>query len=390
MDVQENLTGESGNKVNAYFNPNTNTILFDANAIDNQGYQLLGHEVFGHGILENFNTNPKFKDIIYKEIQNDNDFVNKYKNKILQEYQTTENSDLYKSELISHYIQENVIENNDINKLELLANNRGFIRELFNNLKLILNNTTSNRVIREVRKAVRNFAKNNYRLSSVLLKIADNKPLSRKEQEYYNDNKTLIDTYFDIVNGTNEVQTEPAYSRELSNEEKENIAEETYDSLEKFNSNDLKNLKNNYGYALESFEAVKNYVNDAINGDTTPRFGLIGKISDRLAKRIQSEVNINVKGYSLAYYKNSLEHINERHIKNNAHSIKLNLEDLYLFPYLLENAYSINKSIVRGEIRIDFKTNLGNEILTVTTVSSKNGRVYLQNMYVIKKVSVFL
>ena len=219
MDVQENLTGESGNKVNAYFNPNTNTILFDKNAIDNQGYQLLGHEVFGHGILESFNTNPKFKDIIYKEIQNDTDFINKYKNKILQEYQTTENSDLYKSELISYYIQENVIENNDINKLELLANNRGFIRELFNNLKLILNNTTSNRVIREVRKAVRNFAKNNYRLSSVLLKIANNKPLSRKEQEYYNDNKTLIDTYFDIVNGDlvseNNGEIQVAYSKDL-------------------------------------------------------------------------------------------------------------------------------------------------------------------------------
>ena len=219
MDVQENLTDESGNKVNAYFNPNTNTILFDTNAIDNQGYQLLGHEVFGHGILESFNTNPKFKDIIYKEIQNDNDFVNKYKNKILQEYQTTENSDLYKSELISYYIQENVIENNDINKLELLANNRGFIRELFNNLKLILNNTTSNRVIREVRKAVRNFAKNNYRLSSILLKIANNKPLSRKEQEYYNDNRSLIDTYFDIVNGDlvseNNGKIQVAYSKDL-------------------------------------------------------------------------------------------------------------------------------------------------------------------------------
>lgn len=219
MDVQDNLIDESGNKVNAYFNPNTNTILFDTNAIDNQGYQLLGHEVFGHGILESFNTNPKFKDIIYKEIQNDNDFVNKYKNKILEEYQTTENSDLYKSELISYYIQENVIENNDINKLELLANNRGFIRELFNNLKLILNNTTSNRVIREVRKAVRNFAKNNYRLSSILLKIANNKPLSRKEQEYYNDNKTLIDNYFDIVNGDlvtekgGEIQV--AYSKDI-------------------------------------------------------------------------------------------------------------------------------------------------------------------------------
>ena len=219
MDVQDNLIDESGNKVNAYFNPNTNTILFDKNAIDNQGYQLLGHEVFGHGILESFNTNPKFKDIIYKEIQNDNDFVNKYKNKILQEYQTTENSDLYKSELVSYYIQENVIENNDINKLELLANNKGFIRELFNNLKLILNNTTSNRVIREVRKAVRNFTKNNYRLNSILLKIANNKPLSRKEQEYFNDNKSLIDTYFDIVNGDlvveNNGELQVAYSKDL-------------------------------------------------------------------------------------------------------------------------------------------------------------------------------
>ena len=191
MDVQVNLIDESGNKVNAYFNPNTNTILFDTNAIDNQGYQLLGHEVFGHGILESFNTNPKFKDIIYKEIQNDTDFINKYKNKILQEYQTTENSDLYKSELISYYIQENVIENNNINKLELLANNRGFIRELFNNLKLILNNTTSNRVIREVRKAVRNFAKNNYRLNSIILKLANNKPFNNREQEYYNKNKDI-------------------------------------------------------------------------------------------------------------------------------------------------------------------------------------------------------
>ena len=219
MDVQENLTDESGNKVNAYFNPNTNTILFDTNAIDNQGYQLLGHEVFGHGILESFNTNPKFKDIIYKEIQNDTDFVNKYKNKILQEYQTTENSDLYKSELISYYIQENVIENNDINKLELLANNRGFIRELFNNLKLILSNTTSNRVIREVRKAVRNFAKNNYRLNSIILKLANNKPFNNREQEYYNDNKTLIDTYFDIVNGDlvseNNGEIQVAYSKDL-------------------------------------------------------------------------------------------------------------------------------------------------------------------------------
>ena len=219
MDVQENLTDESGNKVNAYFNPNTNTILFDTNAIDNQGYQLLGHEVFGHGILESFNTNPKFKDIIYKEIQNDTDFINKYKNKILQEYQTTENSDLYKSELISYYIQENVIENNDINKLELLANNRGFIRELFNNLKLILNNTTSNRVIREVRKTVRNFAKNNYRLSSILLKLANNKPFNNREQEYYNKNKDIIDTYLGIVNGDlvseNNGEIQVAYSKDL-------------------------------------------------------------------------------------------------------------------------------------------------------------------------------
>lgn len=219
MDVQNNLIDESGNKVNAYFNPNTNTILFDTNAIDNQGYQLLGHEVFGHGILESFNTNPKFKDIIYKEIQNDNDFVNKYKNKILQEYQTTENSDLYKSELISYYIQENVIENNDINKLELLANNRGFIRELFNNLKLILNNTTSNRVIREVRKAVRNFAKNNYRLNSIILKLANNKPFNNREQEYYNKNKDIIDTYLGIVNGDlvseNNGEIQVAYSKDL-------------------------------------------------------------------------------------------------------------------------------------------------------------------------------
>ena len=389
MDVQENLTGESGNKVNAYFNPNTNTILFDKNAIDNQGYQLLGHEVFGHGILESFNTNPKFKDIIYKEIQNDTDFINKYKNKILQEYQTTENSDLYKSELISYYIQENVIENNDINKLELLANNRGFIRELFNNLKLILNNTTSNRVIREVRKTVRNFAKNNYRLSSILLKLANNKPFNNREQEYYNKNKDIIDTYLGIVNETNS-NLQVAYSKELSREEKESLAKKSFVSLRKFSEYEKRILNNNYNETIESFSELKQYVKDAIDGKNITRYCLLGKINKNLSDRILKDINLDLSDFNLALNKDDLKHIYKRHIQNQANLIPIDFEDIYMFPYLIENSNNISLEKEKGgENHIRFNTKLGDEYLVVTLNSNKNQRLTLKTIYITKKGAGF-
>ena len=385
MDVQDNLIDDSGNKVNSYFNPNTNTILFDTNAIDNKGYQLLGHEVFGHGILESFNTNPKFKDIIYKEIQNDNDFVNKYKNKILQEYQTTENSDLYKSELISYYIQENVIENNDINKLELLANNRGFIRELFNNLKLILNNTTSNRVIREVRKAVRNFAKNNYRLSSILLKIANNKPFNNREQEYYNKNKDIIDTYLGIVNKTNS-NLQVAYSKELSSEEKESLAKNSYDKLGKYNDYEKRILNNNYNETIETFRELKQYVKDQIDGKDVATNGLLGKVNTDLSNKIKEQTGLNVENYNLAYNKIDLKHIYNRHIRNDANRIKISFEDIYLFPTLLNEAnIVVNEQNNNGANYLVFKTDLGGLYLTVAVQSTKNKRLALKTIYITKK-----
>ena len=386
MDVQDNLIDESGNKVNAYFNPNTNTILFDTNAIDNQGYQLLGHEVFGHGILESFNTNPKFKDIIYKEIQNDNDFVNKYKNKILQEYQTTENSDLYKSELISYYIQENVIENNDINKLELLANNRGFIRELFNNLKLILNNTTSSRVIREVRKAVRNFTKNNYRLSSILLKIANNKPLSRKEQEYYNQNKDIIDAYLSIFNETNS-NLQVAYSKELSSEEKESLAEKSFNNINNLTENDIKKINKRYADVLLDYESFKKFINNAIfNNKNTNEYGIFGTVDKNLAEKIKQSTNLDYENVFLALDKSDTKHTYNRHILNKANGIKMEINDIYLLPYFLEKIEKV-KLEDNGNLKFNIRLNDLYDVILRMYGNGKNNKfkLCLKSLYIIEK-----
>ena len=220
LDVVDNLKDVNGNSVNAQFNENTNTISLNSSILDNNAYSVLGHELLAHGVLDNILTNSNTRSIVFNLVNNDTEWVNQNKQAILKEYNTTENSEIYKSELVANYLQEKLINNNSLSDLELLASNRGVFKEFINSAKLIMENTNSSKLKQQIRKAVRQFGKSNYRVNSIVLKMVNDKKLNSKEQEYYDQNKTLIDSYFDIINGGLIQETNGelkiAYSKDLS------------------------------------------------------------------------------------------------------------------------------------------------------------------------------
>lgn len=201
LDVVDNLKDVNGNSVNAQFNENTNTISLNSSILDNNAYSVLGHELLAHGVLDNILTNSNTRSIVFNLVNNDTEWVNQNKQAILKEYNTTENSEIYKSELVANYLQEKLINNNSLSDLELLASNRGVFKEFINSAKLIMENTNSSKLKQQIRKAVRQFGKSNYRVNSIVLKMLSDKKLNKKEQEYYDQNKTLFDTFFNIING---------------------------------------------------------------------------------------------------------------------------------------------------------------------------------------------
>ena len=220
LDVVDDLKDANGNSVNAQFNENTNTISLNSSILDNNAYSVLGHELLAHGVLDNILTNSNTRSLVFNLVNNDTEWVNQNKQAILNEYNTTENSEIYKSELVANYLQEKLINNNSLSDLELLASNRGVFKEFINSAKLIMENTNSSRLKQQIRKAVRQFGKSNYRVNSIVLKMVNDKKLNSKEQEYYDQNKTLIDSYFDIINGGLLQETNGelkiAYSKDLN------------------------------------------------------------------------------------------------------------------------------------------------------------------------------
>ena len=220
LDVVDDLKDANGNNVNAQFNENTNTISLNSSILDNNAYSVLGHELLAHGVLDNILTNSNTRSLVFNLVNNDTEWVNQNKQAILNEYNTTENSEIYKSELVANYLQEKLINNNSLSDLELLASNRGVFKEFINSAKLIMENTNSSKLKQQIRKAVRQFGKSNYRVNSIVLKMVNDKKLNSKEQEYYDQNKTLIDSYFDIINGGLIQETNGelkiAYSKDLS------------------------------------------------------------------------------------------------------------------------------------------------------------------------------
>ncbi len=220
LDVVDDLKDVNGNSVNAQFNENTNTISLNSSILDNNAYSVLGHELLAHGVLDNILTNSNTRSIVFNLVNNDTEWVNQNKQTILKEYNTTENSEIYKSELVANYLQEKLINNNSLSDLELLASNKGVFKEFINSAKLIMENTNSSKLKQQIRKAVRQFGKSNYRVNSIVLKMLNDKKLNNKEQEYYDQNKTLFDTYFSIINGGLLQETNGelkiAYSKDLN------------------------------------------------------------------------------------------------------------------------------------------------------------------------------
>lgn len=200
LDIVDDLKDANGNSVNAQFNENTNTISLNSSILDNNAYSVLGHELLAHGVLDNILTNSNTRSLVFNLVNNDTEWVNKNKQAILKEYNTTENSELYKSELVANYLQEKLINNNSLSDLELLASNKGVFKEFVNSAKLIMENTNSSKLKQQIRKAVRQFGKSNYRVNSIVLKMLNDRKLNNKEQEYYNQNKALFDAYFGIIN----------------------------------------------------------------------------------------------------------------------------------------------------------------------------------------------
>ena len=201
LDVVDDLKDANGNSVNAQFNENTNTISLNSSILDNNAYSVLGHELLAHGVLDNVLTNSNTRSLVFNLVNNDTEWVNKNKQAILKEYNTTENSEVYKSELVANYLQEKLVNNNSLGDLELLASNKGVFKEFLNSAKLIIENTNSSKLKQQIRKAVRQFGKSNYRVNSIVLKMLNDRKLNKKEQEYYDQNKTLFDTFFNIING---------------------------------------------------------------------------------------------------------------------------------------------------------------------------------------------
>ena len=382
LDVVDDLKDANGNSVNAQFNENTNTISLNSSILDNDAYSVLGHELLAHGVLDNILTNSNTRSIVFNLVNNDTEWVNQNKQAILKEYNTTENSEIYKSELVANYLQEKLINNNSLSDLELLASNRGVFKEFINSAKLIMENTNSSKLKQQIRKAVRQFGKSNYRVNSIVLKMVNDKKLNSKEQEYYDQNKTLFDAYFGIINSDLQV----AYSKDTTNKTKEEISKKAYENLNKYSDYEKRILNNNYNETLDTFEELKEYVKDAIDGKDVATNGLLGKINKNLSDKIKVQTGLNVEDFNLAYNKIDLKHIYNRHIRNDAKNIELSYEDLYLFPLLLDNASNIIKKDMgnKGDY-IVFQTDLNDKYLTITVKSSKNNRLSLKTIYITKK-----
>ena len=382
LDVVDNLKDANGNSVNAQFNENTNTISLNSSILDNNAYSVLGHELLAHGVLDNILTNSNTRSLVFNLVNNDTEWVNQNKQAILNEYNTTENSEIYKSELVANYLQEKLINNNSLSDLELLASNRGVFKEFINSAKLIMENTNSSRLKQQIRKAVRQFGKSNYRVNSIVLKMLNDKKLNSKEQEYYDQNKTLFDTYFGIINGDLQV----AYSKDTTNKTKEEISKKAYENLNKYSDYEKRILNNNYNETLDTFEELKEYVKDAIDGKDVATNGLLGKINKNLSDKIKVQTGLNVEDFNLAYNKIDLKHIYNRHIRNDANRMKISFEDIFLFPSLLSEADTIiNEQNNNGGNYLVFKTDLGDLYLTVAVQSTKNKRLALKTIYITKK-----
>ena len=382
LDVVDNLKDVNGNSVNAQFNENTNTISLNSSILDNNAYSVLGHELLAHGVLDNILTNSNTRSLVFNLVNNDTEWVNQNKQAILKEYNTTENSEIYKSELVANYLQEKLINNNSLSDLELLASNRGVFKEFINSAKLIMENTNSSKLKQQIRKAVRQFGKSNYRVNSIVLKMVNDKKLNSKEQEYYDQNKTLFDAYFGIINSDLQV----AYSKDTTNKTKEEISKKAYENLNKYSDYEKRILNNNYNETLDTFEELKEYVKDAIDGKDVATNGLLGKINKNLSDKIKVQTGLNVEDFNLAYNKIDLKHIYNRHIKNDANRIKISFEDIFLFPSLLSEADTIiNEQNNNGGNYLVFKTDLGDLYLTVAVQSTKNKRLALKTIYITKK-----
>ena len=387
LDIVDDLKDANGNSVNAQFNENTNTISLNSSILDNNAYSVLGHELLAHGVLDNILTNSNTRSLVFNLVNNDTEWVNKNKQAILKEYNTTENSELYKSELVANYLQEKLINNNSLSDLELLASNKGVFKEFLNSAKLIMENTNSSKLKQQIRKAVRQFGKSNYRVNSIVLKMLNDRKLNKKEQEYYDQNKTLFDTYFDIVNGTNEIQTEAAYSRELSNEEKESLAEKSFNNINNLTENDIKKINKRYADVLLDYESFKKFINNAIfNNKNTNEYGIFGKVDKKLAEKLKQATKIDYENVFLALNKSDTKHTYNRHVLNRAKGIKMEIDDLYLLPYFLEKIEKV-KLEDNGNLKFNIRLNDLYDVILRMYGNGKNNKfkLCLKSLYIIEK-----
>lgn len=381
LDVVDDLKDTNGNSVNAQFNENTNTISLNSSILDNNAYSILGHELLAHGVLDNILTNSNTRSLVFNLVNNDTEWVNKNKQAILNEYNTTENSELYKSELVANYLQEKLINNNSLSDLELLASNKGVFKEFVNSAKLIIENTNSSKLKQQIRKAVRQFGKSNYRVNSIVLKMLNNKKFNNKEQEYYDQNKTLFNTYFGIIN--EDLQGQVSYSVE----NKEQTAKRAFEKINNLNEQDIKNLNKNYSEIIQNYESLKKYINDSIfNYDNTKLYGIFGKVDTNLANKIKTATGLDYENVFLSYNKSDTKHIYNRHVLNEADRIKIEIDDIYLLPYFIQNAENIHLGD-NGNLILEISLNDSYKVVLSLYGNGKNNKfkLCLKSLYITKK-----
>ena len=141
------------------------------------------------------------------------------------------------------------------------------------------------------------------------------------------------------------------------------------------------NVKNNI--IATSKIKIEFYLDQMINNKEFDKDNImIGRIKNTTAEKIEKDIGINLKNYSLAYNKSDIRHIYNGHIKNNKSQIPLSQNDLLLFPYILNTYDSIylanNGHIVVDKLILD-------KYRIVVSFTKKKKNITLKSMYITKK-----
>lgn len=150
-----------------------------------------------------------------------------------------------------------------------------------------------------------------------------------------------------------------------------------------YSDEEIGHLNNSKSTLITNEEDLKNYVYNAINNPESIKLkAIIGRITDSTANNLKKDTGIDFRNFSLAYDKNNIKHIIKKHITNSKENLPLEYNDLFNFPYIMEN-YDTAKIADNGKLIVTKWIKDQYQLVAEYSMKSKN--LVLNSLYKIKK-----